>query len=66
MLPIENKPDGSQKRNDLKKEPDQDRDSAINSAKNLPPEEKEDSEDESASDADGKGTVGDFAKPEQE
>lgn len=81
MLPIENEPNGTdenQKRNDSeltnhdeqkleKEEKDfSQNDIAGNASGNLPPEEKEDSEDESATDNDGKGFVGDFAKPQHD
>lgn len=81
MLPIENEPNGTnenQKRNNSeltnhdeqkleKEEKDfSQNDIAGNASGNLPPEEKEDSEDESATDNDGKGFVGDFAKPQHD
>lgn len=81
MLPLENEPKGfneNQKRNEtefanhdhekLEKE-DKDfsqNDIAGNASGNLPPEEKEDSEDESANDNGGKGFLGDFAKPQHD
>jgi len=81
MLPIENEPNGlneNQKRNDSEiidndsKELEKgDTNSPSNSIAgnadgNLPPEEKEDSEDESATDNNGKGFLGDFAKPQHD
>lgn len=81
MLPTQNEPNGineNQKRNEidltnhndekLEKE-DKDfsqNDIAGNASGNLPPEEKEDNEDESATDNDGKGFLGDFAKPQHD
>ena len=81
MLPTQNEPNGTnenQKRNNVelssedkekleKEETDYSRnDIAGNASGNLPPEEKEDSEDESATDNDGKGFLGDFAKPQHD
>lgn len=81
MLPIENEPNGvneNQKKNDSELDEDHnnklekaDTNSPSNSIAgnaegNLPPEEKEDSEDESATDNDGKGFLGDFAKPQHD
>ena len=81
MLPTQNQPNGineKQKRNKVelssddkakleKEETDYSQnDIAGNASGNLPPEEKEDSEDESATDNDGKGFLGDFAKPEHD
>lgn len=81
MLPLENEPNGdneNQKRNDLQLDQTKDEklekeekdfsqnDIAGNASGNLPPEEKEDSEDESATDNDGKGFLGDFAKPQHD
>ncbi|RZJ81255.1 MAG: hypothetical protein EOO47_04880 [Flavobacterium sp.] len=81
MLPTQNEPNGineNQKRNNAelssddkakleKEETDYSQnDIAGNASGNLPPEEKEDSEDESATDTDGKGFVGDFAKPQHD
>lgn len=81
MLPTQNEPHGineNQKRNNAelssddkakleKEETDYSQnDIAGNASGNLPPEEKEDSEDESATDTDGKGFVGDFAKPQHD
>ncbi|MES2446688.1 MAG: hypothetical protein V4546_05870 [Bacteroidota bacterium] len=81
MLPTQNEPNGTnenQKRNNVelssedkakleKEETDYSQnDIAGNASGNLPPEEKEDSEDESATDNDGKGFLGDFAKPQHD
>lgn len=81
MLPTQNEPNGTnenQKRNHVelssedkakleKEETDYSQnDIAGNASGNLPPEEKEDSEDESATDNDGKGFEGDFAKPQHD
>lgn len=78
MLPITNEPNGqneNQKRNESGLTTDENENSrpvdqtqnnlAGNAAGNLPPEEAEDSEDESATDK-GEGFVGDFAKPQHD
>ena len=79
MEPIENEPNGlnenqnrnyaevdNNKKNELEKEDTDVPQNSIagNAAGNLPPEEKEDSEDESATD--DKGFLGDFAKPQHD